>query len=162
MSWTVAKGGDNGAPVIVSIDEQYRDLGSRAGRDTCIAIRVLGPAMLQSVENRTAFAQSLEPFLRQCDGVLVAGITRTQPISYTFITYCQSNHPDPDGVPIPEPLRANSSVTIRLDPGWDEYESWLPKPPAGFNKVPHFFEKLRWHFGYKVQGIMQKLKSPKR
>jgi hypothetical protein len=140
MSWTIGKGDDGRALVIVSIDEGYRDPEMRAGRGTRVAIRFLGNYMMQSVEHRSTFEDTLQPLLEKYNGVLVAGITRTQPVSYTFLVYCESEHVDGDEVSIERNLRAVSVVTVAHDPKWEEYESWLPEKPRGLWRIPYFFE----------------------
>ena len=134
VSWTVATGRDNGDAVIVSIDDDFRDPTRRAGRDTRVSVRFLGPYMLKSAENRTAFEDSFVPTLESRSGVLVAGITRTRPVSYTFIGYCVGNL-EPSAISVAEPLQASCTVSVHHDPHWTEYEAWLPQPAKGLARL---------------------------
>jgi hypothetical protein len=161
MSWAVGTGTDQGAPIIVSIDARYRDPRTRAGRSTCIAIRFLGGYMLRSVENRTAFEESFEPVLKKYGGVLVAGITQTQPVSYTFIAYCESECFDSDEVPILEELRRTTAIRVSHDPGWEEYESWLWRVPTGLGKILNWLKMLGTLLGYKISTILEKRRGRK-
>ncbi|MHB8231036.1 MAG: hypothetical protein ACYDG0_09690 [Vulcanimicrobiaceae bacterium] len=136
MTWTVGMGSDNGDPIVVTINDDYRDPAKRGGLTTRLSIRFLGNHMLQSIENRASFEESLEPLLRTHDGVLVAGVTRTRPASYTFHAYCASQRLDPDAVPIDETLRPICTVSVYDDPGWAEYEAWLP---AESGRIAEFF-----------------------
>jgi hypothetical protein len=68
----VAGGTDNGDPVIVSINEDFRDPASREGLVTRISARFMGGHMLQSPENRQRFEDAVESFLAGDGGVFVA------------------------------------------------------------------------------------------
>lgn len=155
MSWSVSTGFDRGDPVISTINEDFRDPRARADLRTRVSIRFLGNYMLQTQEHRDAFEDSLEPFLKANDASLVAGITRTQPVSYTYHIYCRSQAPNPDHVPIPEFLRNTSSVTVHNDPEWVEYTSWLPKRLTGFGRFAGLFHA-------RVFVIRAKLRKPRR
>lgn len=106
--------------------------------------------------SRTAFEESFEPVLNKYGGVLVAGITRAQPVSYTFIAYCESECFDSDDVPILERLRRTTAIRVSHDPGWEEYESWLWPAPAGLGKILNSLKMLGTVLGYKSTAILQK------
>jgi hypothetical protein len=135
MTWTIGGGTDNGDPVIVSINDEYRDPGSRAGLPTRISFRFMGGYMLQSIENRSAFEDSLEPFLQSHGGVLVAGITKTKPVCYTFHAYCRSQEMNPSTVPLEDKLKGICTISVHDDPAWIEYERWLPAKTHIFRKI---------------------------
>lgn len=145
MSWTVARGLENGDTVIVTIDNDFRALARRGGRDTRVSVRFLGPHMLKTVENRNTFEERFIPLLDAYGGVLVAGITRTQPVSYTFLGYCSDNI-DPSAIPIDESLRTTCSVSVSHDPEWKEYEKWLPPPAKGLARIAMFLRSLPLRF----------------
>jgi hypothetical protein len=138
VSWTIAKGQDNGDTVIVVIDEEFRDPTRRRGRDTRVSVRFLGPHMLTAVEYRSAFEDKFCPVLERHGGVLVAGITRTRPVSYTFVGYCSAEI-EPSTIPVDESLRDSCTVSVHSDPGWKEYETWLPSQARGFARVALMF-----------------------
>ncbi len=135
MTWAIAAGTDNGDPVIVSINEDFRDRAARVGLTTRISARFLGGYMLQSVSNRAAFEDSVQPFLDQHGGVLVAGVTRAKPVSYTFHFYCRSNEVDANEMPVGETLKPACTVSVYHDPEWTEYEAWLPRRIGPWDKV---------------------------
>lgn len=141
MAWTVAQGTDNGDPVVILIDEEYRDTANRTGRSTRLSIRVLGNYMLKSAENRTKFEDSLQPFLDAFNGAIVAGITRSD--SYTFHAYCKADKLAPEDVPIEERLRPLCTVSIYDDPEWTLYDSWLPPKMTALGKMIGLLRLLR-------------------
>lgn len=126
MSWTVAQGSDSGAQVVVCIDEAFRDSAARKDLATRVSVRFLGSHMLR-LENRDEFERSMQPFLAAHGGVLVAGITRTKPVSYTFHFYCRSQGITSVNLPIGEELKRICTVVVHHDPEWNEYQSWLPE-----------------------------------
>ena len=141
VSWTVAQGRDNGDVVIVSIDDEFRDATRRGGRDTRVSVRFLGPHMLKSAENRAAFEERFVPALGNRGGVLVAGITRTRPVSYTFLAYSLGNI-EPSAIPLDDSLRSSCTVSVHHDPQWSEYEKWLPAREKGFAHVALILRSL--------------------
>jgi hypothetical protein len=145
MSWTIAQGDDNGDPIIVTINDNFRDNAQRGGRDTSISVRFLGPHMLKSVENRTIFEDHLISALAPYDGVIVAGITHSRPVSYTFLSYCSGNV-EPSAIPIDEALRNTCLVRVRHDAEWTEYEKWLPSQVKGLGRVAMFLRSLPFRF----------------
>jgi hypothetical protein len=153
MPWIVASGTDNGDPVIVSITDDFREPASREGRATRVSVRFMGGYMLQSAENREAFEDAMAPFLAEHGGVLVAGITRTQPVSYTFHFYCRSQNVDPEIVPVDAELKSICTVSVHDDPEWHEYQSWLPAKMGPLQKLGGIFKlaglALRGSFGPK-------------
>jgi hypothetical protein len=146
MTWTIAAGTDNGDPVIVSINEKFRDPAARAGLTTRISARFLGGYMLQSVSNRATFEDSVQPFLDRHGGVLVAGITRTKPVSYTFHFYCRSNEVDPHDMPVAETLKPVCTISVHHDPEWTEYDAWLPRKRGPWTRLSPRFGSQVWLF----------------
>ncbi len=63
-----------------------------------------------------------------------AGITRTNPISYTFLGYCMEGI-EPAVIPVEEALRSSCTVSVCHDPQWTEFESWIPAEPRGLSRV---------------------------
>jgi hypothetical protein len=141
LSWTLATGRDGADKIIVLIDESFRDAARRGGRDTRVSVRFLGSHMLKSVENRDNFDDRLTSTLASNDGVVVAGVTRTAPVSYTFIAYCQGDI-KPSEIPIEDALRASCTVSVYHDPEWKEYEAWLPEPSKGFGRIALILRSL--------------------
>lgn len=145
MSWTIAQGRDGGDTVIVRIDEEFRDLAQRGGRDTRVSVRFLGNYMLRAAENRDAFEEGLIPVLEAHGGVFVAGITRTNPISYTFLGYC-TGEIEPAAIPVEDALRSSCTVSVYHDPQWAEYEGWLPERSKGLSRVAVMLRSLLYRF----------------
>ncbi|HET6274573.1 MAG TPA: hypothetical protein VFE16_01380 [Candidatus Cybelea sp.] len=134
MSWTVGRGQDGGDTVVVMIDDEFRNVAQRGKRDTRVSVRFLGSYMLMTAANRNAFEKQLVPALQAHGGVLVAGITRTNPVSYTFLGYCIEDI-EPAAIPVDDALRSSCTVSVYHDPQWTEYESWLPEEPSGVNRI---------------------------
>jgi hypothetical protein len=133
VSWAVATGNDNGEIVIVTIDDDFRDVSMRAGLSTRISMRFLGNYMMQSIENRTRFESSIQPFLDEHGGSIVAGITRRG--QYTFHAYCRPGDVHPDRVPIGDEWKSMCTVSVHDDPEWAEYQRWLPAKVSGIRKA---------------------------
>lgn len=151
MSWTIATCIEDGHPIIVKIDETYRDPGERRDLRTRISIRFLGNQMLQSEEGRAAFETlTLEPFLAASDGVEVATIAQWQPASYTYHTYCALGA-DPGSMSMDETLRKISSIAIEDDPEWRAYQSWLPDRPTFLRKLAGWFQIIQYVIANKLK-----------